>query len=519
MTNFRSRPLAFALASLTSASLILSLAPAANATVSTVSTVANTPTARPMTVGIMDVAKGAYTVYSKYKTCMANIEVGQPCTASDSSNIREILSRLQAFEEKVQANHKETLSRFDVLEKAINSQTLDVYVDALKPLEVNGKKAMRAYLALSECLAVADDLDATCQAFIGGADLEDPQPVKDALTETELYFTDQVGFMSRNADVMVAEFTGTEARQGQNGLAHAAWKLNKRMQDQDLGVTKKSVMDSNTTSVVTKKLADEVNFYLDSYESIFDRYGFLLVTAAGIAGGKNGDAKAKSMQKTVDATILSDADRYTLRGASKQYRMPVMQDAEITVVLAGKPTIVGNKPGLDRGLTNTDITNMAATLNGYSTTDKVSAAVTDAFPAERLYTVMQNVRPFKHEVHTCIFYTGCVWTQMVNSHSLAGTGTPTVCPVRMRPMNSKPPWDKYFEKWLYAEPSMGRDFFYDTYESQVKGSVDYAWETGTLVGERSRYPFGWGALVTCENGDPVDTAHDLKPSWFPMIKG
>jgi hypothetical protein len=516
MTIFGSRPLAFALASLTSASLIVSLAPAANATGSTAATA---PTARPMTVGIMDVAKGAYAVYGKYKTCLANIEVGQPCTASDSSNIRAILSRLQAFEEKVQANHTETIARFDVLENSLNSQTLDGYVNALRPLEVNGENAMRAYLAISECLVAATSPDATCQAFIGGTDLEDPQPVKDALAETELYFTEQVGFMSKNIDLTIAEFTGTAQRKGENGLAHAAWKLSKRMQDQDLEVTKKSVMDSNTTSVVTKELADEVNFYLDSYESIFDRYGFLLVTAAGIAGGANGDARAKSMQRTVDTKILSDADRYTLRGASKHYRMPVMQDSEITVVLAGKPTIVGNKRGLGRNLTNADITNMAATLNGYSTTNKVSAAVPDAFPAERLYTVTQNVRPFKHEAHTCIFYTGCVWTQMIISHSLAGTDSPTLCPVRMRPMNSKPSWDTSFEKWLYAEPSMGRNFFYKTYEAQVKGAVDYEWATGTLVGDRGRYPYGWGALVTCLGNDQLDTAHDLNPMWYPMIKG
>jgi len=89
----------------------------------------------------------------------------------------------------------------------------------------------------------------------------------------------------------------------------------------------------------------------------------------------------------------------------------------------------------------------------------------------------------------------------------------------MRPMNSKPSWDTSFEKWLYAEPSMGRNFFYNTFESQVKGAVDYEWATGTLVGDRGRYPYGWGALVNCENADPVDTAHDLNPAWYPMIKG
>lgn len=115
-------------------------------------------------------------VYGKYKTCMANIEVGQPCTASDSSNIRAILSRLQAFEEKVQANHEETIARFDVLENSLNSQTLDEYVNALRPMEVNGENAMRAYLAISECLVAASSPDATCRAFIGGTDLEDPLP-------------------------------------------------------------------------------------------------------------------------------------------------------------------------------------------------------------------------------------------------------------------------------------------------------------------------------------------------------
>jgi hypothetical protein len=459
-------------------------------------------------------------MYSKYNACMKNIDAGLPCTATDSSNIRAIFTQLKAFEEQVEANHEETMSRFNVLENALNSRTLDEYTNALRPLDLNGDNAMRAYFALSECLVVAVNVNATCQAYIGGSTLEDPQPVMEALAETESYFTKQVSFMSQNIDLMIAEFTGTSSRRGENGLAHAAWILGMRKQEQDLGVTKQEVMTSDTTSVVTKELADGVNFYLDSYESIFDRYGFLLVTAAGIEGGKNGDARARSMQRTVDAKIVSDADRYTLSGASKHYRMPVMQDREITVVLAGSPTIVGDNQRLERDLSNTDITNLAATLNNYSTTSKVSAAVPGAFPAERMYTVSQNVRPFNHEAYSCAFLTGCGYTVDIRSHALSGIDSPTTCPVRMRPMNSKPSWDMAFEYWLYAEPSMGRNFFYNTYEQQVKGSVDYEWQTGNLARSRGAdYKYGWGALVTCLGSDRPDTATVLNPDLFPMIKG
>ena len=67
--------------------------------------------------------------------------------------------------------------------------------------------------------------------------------------------------------------------------------MSKGKQEAELDVSSGTVMSAGTSSVITRKTADSVNQYLDYYEQVFDRYGFLLVTAAGL---KSGDAASES---------------------------------------------------------------------------------------------------------------------------------------------------------------------------------------------------------------------------------
>ena len=479
------------------------------------------PTVRPLTVGVLDVAKSAYAAYGKYQECLANIKVDQPCTASDSDNIRTILSRMAAFEQKLEEDKKEATARFELLQETLNDKILNDYVARLNSLVVNGQNALKAYTALSACLAVATDLAATCQAYIGDTVSEKPQSVKDAVAETEAYFLEQVEFMGNNIDMNVAFFTGTSLRMGADGLASAAWKMSKGKQQIELKVTSGTVMSADTSSVITKGTADSVNQYLDYYEQVFDRYGFLLVTAAGFEGDgsqkKDGGARARRLQATVNRTILDDRDRYSLRGTTKRYRLPVMQDGEIAVVLDHKPMIVSGMPGLGHDLTSTDITDLATTLNNYSKTTSIAEGVPGAFPADRLYTVKQHVSSFNKTIYTCAFLTGCLYTDEVQSHALGGSSDPT-CLVQMRPMNSKPAWDSSFETWMYADSSMPRNYFKHVHDTYAKGSVDYPWATRSLTGSRATYKYGWGALVACDPTVSASSAHMLDPDWYPLMK-
>ncbi len=158
----------------------------------------------------------------KYQECLANIKVDQPCTASDSDNIRTIVSRMAAFEQKLEADKKEATARFALLQDTINDKILDDYVARLLRRDTNGMNALKAYEALSACLAVATDRAATCQAYIGDKGVEKPQSIKEAVAETEEYFLEQVEFMGNNIDANVAVFTGTSLRKGTDGLASAA---------------------------------------------------------------------------------------------------------------------------------------------------------------------------------------------------------------------------------------------------------------------------------------------------------
>ena len=472
------------------------------------------PTVRPLTVGVLDVAKGAYEAYGKYQDCLANIKVDQPCTASDSDNIRAILSRMAAFEEQLKADKKEATARFQLLQNTLAEKILDDYVAKLVTLDRNGENALKAYEALSACLAVATDEAAMCQAYIGGNRLQAPQKVKQAVAETQAFFLKQVGFMGENPDDKVGVFTGSQIRGGADGLASAAWKMTKVKQQDELGVTRGDVMSLDTSSVITKKTADSVNQYLDYYEQLFDRYGFLLVTAAGFALG---DEAARSAEAVVESTILEATERYSIRGTSKHFRMPIMQDREIAVVLDGKPMIISGKPGLGRDLTSTDITNLATTLNKYSSTSTVAASVPDAFPADRLYTVKQHVSPFDKDVRICLINGAC-GAEPIREHAIGGNKDP-ICSVQMRPMNSKPTWPSNTQTWMRATPDMPRGYFQHVHDTYVKGSVDYQWLTYSMtIDGTNRYAFGWGALVHCDPETPNSSAHMLNPAWYPLMK-
>jgi hypothetical protein len=230
--------------------------------------------------------------------------------------------------------------------------------------------------------------------------------------------------------------------------------MSKSKQEAELGVSSATVMSAGTSSVITRKTADSVNQYLDYYEQVFDRYGFLLVTAAGFEGDdsqkKDGGARARRFQ---------------------------------------------------------------ATLNNYSKTMTIAESVPGAFPAGRLYTVKQHVSPFNKTIYTCAVLTGCGYTDEVQGHALGGSRDP-ICLVQMRPMNSKPAWDSSFETWMYADSSMPRNYFKHVHDTYAKGSVDYPWATRSLTGSRATYYYGWGALVHCDSTAPASSARMLDPAGY-----
>ena len=67
------------------------------------------------------ILSAGYEAFNKVKTCLKNIEVGQPCGASDSDNIRAILKEVRQLSAQIEVHQKETRARLQLLQ-----QTLDM---------------------------------------------------------------------------------------------------------------------------------------------------------------------------------------------------------------------------------------------------------------------------------------------------------------------------------------------------------------------------------------------------------
>ncbi len=87
------------------------------------------PTASAVTP--TDAFKYGYAAFTKYKTCMANIDVGQPCLASDSNNIREILKDVKALRAEIAVNHRAVTTQMTLLQRTLDTKVRNDYVTLL----------------------------------------------------------------------------------------------------------------------------------------------------------------------------------------------------------------------------------------------------------------------------------------------------------------------------------------------------------------------------------------------------
>ena len=438
------------------------------------------------------ILKTGFDAFSKFKTCLKNIDVGQPCLASDSDNIRAILKEVRQLSAQIEQHHKETTARLQLLQRTLDTTVLDGYISALRPEALNGRKALKAWERIAVCMEQSALKRTTCQGVSGGV-----KSVKAAVTGWKQELITQADLTSSNVELTGAEFTGTEDRGGENGLAYAAWLLNKRLQDEQAEANP-AQLNAKTAPVVTRQLAASQNFFVDYYVDVLDAYGFIKPLSEGL---KNKPTVAQSLQRRVQEEIYGTGE-YSVASTAKRMLLPRLNKGEILYRGApdSKAHIVANH-ALETEffpIRYSGVVKLANAMNSYGRTSALQASNPDSFPDHKWYSILQNI----HRVKVCPrepaprsarSITPAECNYMVNQLARSGGD---VRYVGARPVDSKPTWNS---SWYERPVGVHGINFRTEFNHFVTGPAEWHWDV-----RRMEYPFyfevGPGAWVEEHRG-------------------
>ena len=439
----------------------------------------------------MTLLKAGWTAFGTYKTCLKNIDVGRPCLSSDADNIRAILKEVQDLSAKVDANHKEVVARLHVLQRSIDTTTLDGYVSSLRPEALNGRKALMAWERLAICMKRATKKLKTCPAP-GGA----WKKLKPAVAEWKRDLITQADLTSANVEVTRAEFTGTADRNGENGLAFSAWILNKRVQDAQAGVTDAGQLASKTAPVITRQLERATNFFIDYYEEVLQTYGFIKPLAEGLKGRPK---VAQNLQRRVLEEIYGKGE-YSAARVTKRMRLPRLAPRQLLYLKpsGAKALIVADAPikqGTLSLLTPEGVFQLGRALNAYGKAESLRATNPGSFPYEGWYSAHTRIATPKvcpRNTTWCSSYSNLYRNEYTVNQLMRSGGL--FREVGMRPLNARPGWNS-----AWSQPDfgvMGINFRRE-YDHFVTGPAEYDWDirewggNGTIYYTRKSGPGAW----------------------------
>lgn len=456
----------------------------------------------------LDIIKAGYETFSKVKTCLKNIDVGQPCLASDGDNIRAILQEVRQLSAQIEANQKETTARLQLLQRTLDTAVLDQYINLLRREALNGRKALKAWERTSVCMEQSTLQRKTCKAVDGSV-----KAIKPAVAAWRRELITQANFTSNNVELVASYFTGTPDRTGENGLAFSAWILNKRLQDNQAGVTDPSQLNSKTVPVVTRQLAQAQNFFIDYYVDVLDTYGFIKPLAEGL---KNRARVARNLQRRVQ-TEMYGTDAYSVATVAKRMDLPQLETGQI--LYRGAPD---NKAWIvaDYGwrtpftpLRPDGVVHLANAINAYGKVSKLRESNPGSFPSQATnpgpsptpgwYSVLENVaRPeVCPRTTTWCWSAGNLYTNKYFVTQLKRNATGMERRIGVRPVDSRPGWSEgcssgsspYDTCPWYEDPS-GVDGinFKDEFNHFVTGAAEFHWDV-RLMGKDS--PAFWERQV------------------------
>lgn len=423
-------------------------------------------------VSPLSILESGWTAFGMYQECLANIEAGQDCLASDSDNIRAILKEVRDLSAKIDEHHKEVTARLMLLQETLDTAVLDDYINDLRPEALNGRKALKAWERISVCMEQSVLKRKTCQAVNGK-----PARIKAAVSGWKQEMVRQANLTSGNVELVAAHFTGTEDRSGENSLAFAAWLLNKRLQDGQAGIAEDfhpEQLAMKRVPVVTRQLAASQNFFIDYYVDVLDTYGFIKPLAEGL---KKRPHVAQSIQRRVKEEIYGTGT-FSVATTAKRMSLPRLETGEI--LYRGAPSDKAHIVA-DHALGSpfypmrySSVVKLASAMNAYGRTSSLVTSNPDSFPSKGWYSVVQNI----HRPEVCPRTT--TWCSVPSNlyrnpyfvSQLARTGGMTRH-VGVRPLDAEPGWNSDWYDNPYGVQGIN---FRTEFDHFITGPAVFDWD-------------------------------------------
>jgi hypothetical protein len=340
------------------------------------------------------VASVALEGYERLHACLKNKEIGQPCGASDSDNIRETLKQVKELQAALDRTNEQLQAEFDSLRGLMLDTDVRELANVLVPMVTNTTIVGQAYEALALC---ASTTETTCRPYIG-EDNARPIDVQTAIVKTKGYLIEKMNSLPDDLPVTAARFTGSEFFGYRNGLAEALWKYNKSVQDRAAGVKDVPVVtDARTVPILTPNLVKEHNSDIRYWVDVFTKYAFFRVMREGLLGNQEAMERRQAEANKYIADALS---RDSVYGTGSYYILPSLPTTGVVLVdwadaskQKMKAWIVTDAPGGGRPLSPNDLDDFARIVSTYAPFYSFSA-IKGAMPPDRWYFVRTPVERY-----------------------------------------------------------------------------------------------------------------------------
>lgn len=466
------------------------------------------------------VVKGAFTGYTKLKACLANQKIGEPCLASDASNIRRTLEEVKKLRALIERNQAQMKADFNAILDELRGERKRDIAENLTPMVENTQAAGRAYEALALC---AQTTTGKCRPYNGALGPE--EDASGAIEKTERYFSLKAKNLPEDLLTTSAWFTGTDRSGFDDGLADAIWRYNKGQQDAQAGVSS-TVQGSETVPVVGPELARNQNIDLAYWKDVFSEYAFILVM---FVGQSQGEADAESIQNEANENVAS-MERGSVFGSAEHYSLPEFPGEDRGMILAegNRAWILslGSRPNGSTELAPKDVAEMARIVNTYGSVESFKR-VPDTMPPERLYRVRA---PIEKVDYKRLGYVAGGIDEAIKISILQDTtvhwldeNSQDDCPTKVKPLIEPQPRQKpqYGDELDWSDPKVDpANRIQATWERYVKDQpIAYTWDL-PASGEGERFAkLGWGAWIACAGGTFIRPDSRLELREVPAVMG
>lgn len=444
------------------------------------------PTASAVTPA--DAFKYGYEAFTKYRACMANIDVGQPCLASDSKNIREILKDVKALRTEIATNHKAVTTQMTLLQKTLDTKVRNDYITLLNPVTLNMQDALQALQGMNDCADARIAQKATCIGQSGQA-----VPAAQGVNAWQAALVLKAGLMSNDIRSTVAVYAGTDLAGPESGLVASDWLMNKHVQDSDAGATDAAVTGAFQAPVVTAGLGNATTKFAVTYDDYLESYGMIKPYVDGL----NGNVDAGEAQQNAVLDAVYSTGPYSAASRTKEFTLPHLDAHQIAYVskVDRKAYVVSASHLRNQGylLSPQTMFDLGTVINAYGTASTFMQKRPAAFPsgAEHWYPVHVGVHSVKVCPRTQLL---CPSPNREFTVKQLGRSGKELMTTSMHFTNARPTWETQYES--SARGTNGVNFKTD-FAHFVTGPATFDWYVSSYQPSNLgiTYKVGLGAWV------------------------